>query len=100
MRRTAETSFDFLEAYLERMEGAIAVQVWSALLGFTRDVLSNQTSNRALVFPTLRCVVLPLTVFGLHGEYELTVTPRPQALHDLVREDLADERARGPPPAS
>ncbi|GAA5834665.1 hypothetical protein JCM9279_007075 [Rhodotorula babjevae] len=51
---TAETTFDFLEAYIERMEGAIAVQVSSALLGFTRDVLSSQTSSRALVFPTLR----------------------------------------------
>ncbi|GAA5902657.1 hypothetical protein JCM8208_007031 [Rhodotorula glutinis] len=49
-----EVTFDFLEAYIERMDGAIAVQVWSAVLGFTRDVLGNQTSNRALVFPTLR----------------------------------------------
>lgn len=49
-------TFEFLEAYIERMEGSFAVQVWSALLGFTRDILSNQSSNRALVFPTLRCV--------------------------------------------
>ncbi|GAA5921263.1 hypothetical protein JCM3775_002966 [Rhodotorula graminis] len=51
---TEDVTFDFLEAYVERLEGAVAVQVWSAVLGFTRDVLSNQTSNRALVFPTLR----------------------------------------------
>ncbi|BGP38275.1 hypothetical protein JCM10449v2_002204 [Rhodotorula kratochvilovae] len=49
-----DVTFAFLEAYIERMEGPNAVQVWSAVLAFTRDVLSNQSSNRSLVFPTLR----------------------------------------------
>ncbi|GAA6052531.1 hypothetical protein JCM3770_003812, partial [Rhodotorula araucariae] len=49
-----DVAFAFLEAYVDRMEGPHAVQVWSTVLGFTRDVLSNQSSNRSLVFPTLR----------------------------------------------
>ncbi|GAA5884793.1 hypothetical protein JCM16303_007269 [Sporobolomyces ruberrimus] len=50
-----EEAFAFLEAYLSRLEGSLAVQVWSAFLAFVREVLSNTSTNRALVFPSLRC---------------------------------------------
>ncbi|BGP14202.1 hypothetical protein JCM10213v2_002145 [Rhodosporidiobolus nylandii] len=47
--------FAFYEAYLERLEGAMAVQVWSTTLTFAREVLNNVSLHRPLVFPTLRC---------------------------------------------
>ncbi|GAA6010233.1 hypothetical protein JCM11491_005403 [Sporobolomyces phaffii] len=52
---TNENNFKFLETYLERLEAPLAVQVWSAFLAFVRDVMSNTSTNRPLVFPTLRC---------------------------------------------
>ncbi|GAA6000168.1 hypothetical protein JCM10207_007887 [Rhodosporidiobolus poonsookiae] len=45
----------FFEAYVERLEGAMAVQVWSTTLSLVREVLSNPSANRPLVFPILRC---------------------------------------------
>lgn len=51
-----DTAFRFLEAYIGRMEGLMAVQVWSTALSFVRDVLANQSTHRSLLFPTLRCV--------------------------------------------
>ncbi|GAA5831398.1 hypothetical protein JCM3766R1_001734 [Sporobolomyces carnicolor] len=50
-----ETAFAFLEVYLDRLEGSLAVQVWAPLLAFGREVLSNTSTNRPLVFPSLRC---------------------------------------------
>ncbi|BGP07694.1 Protein dopey-1 [Rhodotorula toruloides] len=50
-----DTAFGFLEMYIGRMEGLMAVQVWSAMLAFVRDVLANQSTHRSLLFPTLRC---------------------------------------------
>lgn len=48
----------FLEAYISRLEGPIAVQVWNTLYGHARDVLgqSNSPSARMLLFPVLRCL--------------------------------------------
>ncbi|GAA5992102.1 hypothetical protein JCM5350_006348 [Sporobolomyces pararoseus] len=50
-----EDAFAFLETYLDRLEGSLAVQVWTPFLAFVREVLSNTSTNRPLVFPTLRC---------------------------------------------
>ncbi|GEM07562.1 cellular morphogenesis-related protein [Rhodotorula toruloides] len=50
-----DTAFGFLETYIARMEGLMAVQVWSTTLAFVRDVLANQSTHRSLLFPTLRC---------------------------------------------
>ncbi|GAA6042706.1 hypothetical protein JCM8097_003757 [Rhodosporidiobolus ruineniae] len=47
--------FTFLEAYIERLDGAMAVQVWAATLTFARDVLGTNALHRSLIFPTLRC---------------------------------------------
>ncbi|GAA5913260.1 Dop1p [Sporobolomyces salmoneus] len=49
-----EDSFAFLETYLEQLEGSLAVQVWTPFLAFVREVLSNTSTNRSLVFPSLR----------------------------------------------
>ncbi|BGP31712.1 hypothetical protein JCM10296v2_003486 [Rhodotorula toruloides] len=50
-----DTAFGFLETYIGRMEGLMAVQVWSTMLAFVRDVLANQSTHRSVMFPTLRC---------------------------------------------
>ncbi|WVR03947.1 hypothetical protein IAU60_000946 [Kwoniella sp. DSM 27419] len=48
----------FLEAYLIRLEAPIAVQVWTTLFTFARDVasLSSSASARSQLFPTLQCL--------------------------------------------
>lgn len=50
----------FLEAYISRLEGPIAVQVWNAQYGYARDVLSqsNTSPARMLLFPVLRCLTM------------------------------------------
>ncbi len=64
-RRKADSSSNpalaaFLEAYISRLEGPIAVQVWNAQYGYARDVLSqsNSPSARMLLFPVLRCLTM------------------------------------------
>ncbi|GAA6058598.1 hypothetical protein JCM10212_004009 [Sporobolomyces blumeae] len=52
---SSDTAFAFLEAYLDRLEGPMAVQVWGVLLSFVREVLNNLSTNRQLVFQSLRC---------------------------------------------
>lgn len=47
--------FAFLEAYLSRLEGPIAVQIWTISLTFARDVLANPTMTKGQMFPTLKC---------------------------------------------
>jgi hypothetical protein len=54
--RPIEVTFAFFEAYLERMEGAIAVQVWTVCLSFVRDFLSNISISRPQIFSCLRYV--------------------------------------------
>lgn len=53
--RAESTLFQVLECYIDRLEGPIAVQVWSISLAFVRDVLANPSTTRSQVFPTLRC---------------------------------------------
>lgn len=60
LSRPEDVLFAFLEAYLDRMEGAIAVQVWSTCLTFVRDFLSNISTSRPYIFSCLRCVLAGL----------------------------------------
>ncbi|SCV67868.1 BQ2448_5479 [Microbotryum intermedium] len=50
-----ELLFAFLEAYLDRLDGAMSMQVWSTCLGFVRDCLSNISTSRPHIFACLRC---------------------------------------------
>ncbi|GAA5936298.1 Dop1p [Sporobolomyces koalae] len=50
-----DATFAFLETYLDRLEGPMAVQVWSTLLTYVRDILGSSSTNRDFVFPSLRC---------------------------------------------
>lgn len=46
----------FLEVYVTRLEAPIAVQIWSTMFAFARDVLASAgvPSARAQLFPVLK----------------------------------------------
>lgn len=52
-------TFAFLETCIDRMEGSSAVLVWSVLLAFVRELLSNNSTAKPHIFAGLRCVPLP-----------------------------------------
>nr|ODN87338.1 hypothetical protein L203_03611 [Cryptococcus depauperatus CBS 7841] len=55
----------FLEAYMSRLEAPIALQVWSSVFSFARDVIASvvSTSSRTQLLPLLQCLTnLALTV--------------------------------------
>lgn len=54
LHRSDDVSFAFFEAYLERIDGAIAVQVWSVCLSFVRDLLGNSAASKPYIFACLR----------------------------------------------
>ncbi|GAA5972409.1 hypothetical protein JCM8115_004327 [Rhodotorula mucilaginosa] len=51
---TDQCSLRFLEFYIRQIEPATAVQLWSRSLTFVRDILTNQATSRALMFPATR----------------------------------------------
>ncbi|KAL1409508.1 hypothetical protein Q8F55_003491 [Vanrija albida] len=72
----------FLEAYISRLEGPIAIQVWNTLFSYSREVLSQSSSPsaKAQLFPVLRC----LTILG-------QIVSTTSALEDKrLRRDLQD----------
>ncbi|KAH7886231.1 Dopey, N-terminal-domain-containing protein [Phlebopus sp. FC_14] len=48
--------FKFLENYLSRLEGPLALQVWGRFMQLAKDVVSNVREFRVQVYLTLRCV--------------------------------------------
>jgi hypothetical protein len=46
--------FEFLEQYLQRLEGPLAVQVWGRCLQFFRDLLITFREFKVQVFHALR----------------------------------------------
>ncbi|KAK4703671.1 hypothetical protein P7C70_g2546, partial [Phenoliferia sp. Uapishka_3] len=50
-----DVAFAFFEAYLDRLDGASAVQVWSATLTFVREFLGNMSTSKPFIFACLRC---------------------------------------------
>lgn len=46
--------FKFLEQYLSRLEGPLALQVWGRFMQLAKDVASNIREFRAQVYLTLR----------------------------------------------
>jgi len=76
--------FQFLETYLARLDGPIAVQVWPVVIVLVKDLLNTATSNRSTIFPCLRC----LTAIG----EKIALT---SALDDRrLRRDLQDTYAK------
>ncbi|KAK8861427.1 hypothetical protein IAR55_002246 [Kwoniella newhampshirensis] len=76
----------FLEAYISRLEAPIAVQVWTTLFNFAREVIATvaSSSSRTQLLAVLRCLtVLALTV------------SKTSALEDRrLRRDLQDTYAK------
>ncbi|KAK7464504.1 hypothetical protein VKT23_006673 [Stygiomarasmius scandens] len=53
---TDATLFRYLERYLQRLEGPLAMQVWGRFLQLTKDVLGSSRDLKPQTFPTLRCI--------------------------------------------
>ncbi|KAG8988872.1 hypothetical protein FRB90_002518 [Tulasnella sp. 427] len=49
--------FSFLEEYIGRLEGPIAVQVWTRYVALTKEIASNVYLYKRQVYPALRCFV-------------------------------------------
>ncbi|KAI0803164.1 Dopey, N-terminal-domain-containing protein [Irpex lacteus] len=52
------TLFDFLEQYLSRLEGPLAVQVWSRLVQLCKDFTGTSREFKPQAFNSLRCFVI------------------------------------------
>ncbi|KIM70102.1 hypothetical protein SCLCIDRAFT_1160646 [Scleroderma citrinum Foug A] len=50
------TLLKFLEQYLSRLEGPLALQVWGRFIHFAKEVASNVREFRAQVYLVLRCL--------------------------------------------
>ncbi|KAI0095247.1 Dopey, N-terminal-domain-containing protein [Irpex rosettiformis] len=50
--------FDFLEQYLQRLEGPLAMQVWPRLVQLCRDFIGTSREFKPQVFSSLRCFVV------------------------------------------
>ncbi|THV06503.1 hypothetical protein K435DRAFT_960479 [Dendrothele bispora CBS 962.96] len=48
--------FRYLERYLQRLEGPLAIQVWGRFLQLTKEVIGSARDLKPQTFPTLRCV--------------------------------------------
>ncbi|KAJ7665387.1 Dopey, N-terminal-domain-containing protein [Mycena polygramma] len=50
--------FKFLEQYLQRLEGPLALQVWSRFLQLVKDIFGSTREFKAQTYPTLRCLTV------------------------------------------
>ncbi|KAF8167553.1 Dopey, N-terminal-domain-containing protein [Crassisporium funariophilum] len=48
--------FKFLEQYLRRLEGPLAIQVWSRYIQLVKEIISTSREFKAHQFPALRCL--------------------------------------------
>ncbi|KAI0756510.1 Dopey, N-terminal-domain-containing protein [Daedaleopsis nitida] len=49
------TLFDFLEQYMKRLEGPLALQVWNRFLQLSKDLLASLRDFRPQAFAALKC---------------------------------------------
>ncbi|KAI8981167.1 Dopey, N-terminal-domain-containing protein [Trametes punicea] len=49
------TLFDFLEQYMKRLEGPVALQVWNRFLQLVKDLLASLREFRPQAFAALKC---------------------------------------------
>ncbi|CDO73123.1 hypothetical protein BN946_scf185007.g177 [Trametes cinnabarina] len=52
---TDMTLFEFLEQYMKRLEGPLALQVWNRFLQLTKDLLTTLRDFRPQAFAALKC---------------------------------------------
>lgn len=45
----------FLQAYLERLDGAASVLVWPSFLNVVKEIVANPSAHKYRLFPFLRC---------------------------------------------
>ncbi|KAJ6520217.1 Dopey, N-terminal-domain-containing protein [Mycena sanguinolenta] len=50
--------FKFLEQYLQRLEGPLALQVWGRFLQLVKDIFGSTREFKAQTYPTLRCLTV------------------------------------------
>ncbi|KAL0951843.1 hypothetical protein HGRIS_008504 [Hohenbuehelia grisea] len=50
--------FQFLEQYLQRLEGPLAVQVWNRFLQLAKELMAGAREFRLQTYPTLRCLIV------------------------------------------
>ncbi|KAF8510422.1 Dopey, N-terminal-domain-containing protein [Hysterangium stoloniferum] len=50
--------FGFLEEYLSRLEGPLAVQVWGRCMAIAKEITSNTHGYKMQIFPMLRCITM------------------------------------------
>ncbi len=50
------TLFDFLEQYMKRLEGPLALQVWNRFLQLVKDLLASLRDFRPQAFAALKSV--------------------------------------------
>ena len=48
--------FEFLEAYMARLDGPIAVQVWPSIYNFSKDFVNAPALHKYRLLPALRCL--------------------------------------------
>ncbi|KAK0550035.1 hypothetical protein OC845_002839 [Tilletia horrida] len=48
--------FQFLDTYLGRLDGPVAVQVWPVVIVLVKDLLTSASSNRSAMFPCLTAI--------------------------------------------
>jgi hypothetical protein len=58
--RSDTTLFEFLEQYLQRLEGPVATQVWGRFLQLAKEVMSSTRDFKQQNFPLFR-LVAPIT---------------------------------------
>ncbi|KAJ7116821.1 Dopey, N-terminal-domain-containing protein [Mycena crocata] len=50
--------FKFLEQYLQRLEGPLALQVWGRFLQLVKDIFGSTREFKAQTYPALRCLTV------------------------------------------
>ncbi|OCH88751.1 hypothetical protein OBBRIDRAFT_64803 [Obba rivulosa] len=50
--------FSFLEYYMKRLEGPLAVQVWGRIMQLAKDLATSMREFRVQAFATLRCLTI------------------------------------------
>ncbi|KAI3621823.1 hypothetical protein WG66_015956 [Moniliophthora roreri] len=50
--------FQFLEQYLQRLEGPLAIQVWGRFHQLAKEIVGGTKDLKPQTFPTLRCVIV------------------------------------------
>ncbi|KAK7025465.1 hypothetical protein VNI00_015993 [Paramarasmius palmivorus] len=50
--------FQFLEQYLQRLEGPLAIQVWGRFHQLAKEIVGSTKDLKPQTFPTLRCVTV------------------------------------------